>query len=230
MGEELKPCPFCGDEGDMSFYARPSSADAAGHFVECVSCGASGPSFEIQGEAPDRVDYTKGKAIAAWNTRTPTERPVREIIRPGGRPTYVEQTPLETEAAAMLVKHNCPPGDRAIAAMIEFRGKGSVSDGALAACITDQDVIDYTLRFYDENDAGFGAETRRWIRALRAALTAQTPPLQLDREAVARIIVGFGPPSAKVGPATQYAWDNALAKADAILSAQAERTEREGGR
>lgn len=67
----LLPCPFCGGEAEMSFYARGASPDVAGHYVECTECSAGGEPFDIQGEMPDRVEYTKSKAIAAWNTRTP---------------------------------------------------------------------------------------------------------------------------------------------------------------
>jgi Lar family restriction alleviation protein len=69
--DELLPCPFCGsDEAEISYYARGSTPDIAGYFVECGSCSASGEGFDLQGEAPDREDYTKAKAIAAWNTRS----------------------------------------------------------------------------------------------------------------------------------------------------------------
>lgn len=72
MSDELKPCPFCGGEAEISWYARVSSSDAAGYFVECISCSASGEGFDIQGEMPDRIEYTKSKAISAWNTRSGT--------------------------------------------------------------------------------------------------------------------------------------------------------------
>lgn len=71
---ELKPCPFCGSSDvEVSWYTRTSSPDPAGYYVECVSCAASGQGFDIQGEMPDRIEYTKAKAIAAWNTRIPME-------------------------------------------------------------------------------------------------------------------------------------------------------------
>ena len=65
----LAPCPFCGGEGEVSWYARGSDPTPAGHFIECTSCAASGEGFDIQGEMPDRVEYTKSKAVDAWNTR-----------------------------------------------------------------------------------------------------------------------------------------------------------------
>lgn len=67
--QALLPCPFCGGEGEMSYFARHTSPEPAGHFVECTSCAASGPSVEIQGEMPDRVEYTKARAAGEWNVR-----------------------------------------------------------------------------------------------------------------------------------------------------------------
>lgn len=66
---ELLPCPFCGGAGEMSYYARPESPEPAGYFIECRTCSASGEGVEIQGEAPDRAEYTQAAAITAWNTR-----------------------------------------------------------------------------------------------------------------------------------------------------------------
>lgn len=66
---ELLPCPFCGGEAEMSYYAKEGSPDIAGYYVECTTCSAGGEGFDIQGEMPDRVERTKDKAIAAWNTR-----------------------------------------------------------------------------------------------------------------------------------------------------------------
>ena len=48
---ELKPCPFCGGEAELS---APSG------YVECVECGIQGP-----------WGHNAEEAIAAWNTRTP---------------------------------------------------------------------------------------------------------------------------------------------------------------
>lgn len=88
LREALEPCPFCGGEGaEVSFYMRGSSKEPAGYYVECVSCTAAGAHMDIHGEMPDRVEYTKSKAIAAWNTRAaltadqaPTRMPGRERI------------------------------------------------------------------------------------------------------------------------------------------------------
>lgn len=68
-GLKLLPCPFCGGDGEISYYAKGSSPAPAGYFVECGSCSASGEGFDVQGEIPDRVEYTQQKAKEAWNTR-----------------------------------------------------------------------------------------------------------------------------------------------------------------
>lgn len=69
MTQELLPCPFCGGGAAVSSYTRLGSTEAAGFYVECNDCSAGGQPFDTQGESPDRVDYTKGKAVAAWNRR-----------------------------------------------------------------------------------------------------------------------------------------------------------------
>lgn len=80
--QELLACPFCGGEGEMSWYARGSDSACAGYFVECTTCSASGQGLDIQGEMPDRDDYTKSLAVAAWNTRTPpSDRDLRERVK-----------------------------------------------------------------------------------------------------------------------------------------------------
>lgn len=73
---DLKPCPFCGDvEPEMSYYSKADAPTTiAGRYVECVDCGASGPGFDIQGEMPDRDEYTQSTAIDAWNTRADEAR------------------------------------------------------------------------------------------------------------------------------------------------------------
>ena len=69
---DLKACPFCSGDAVLSYYMRGESKEVAGFYVECNSCWAGGEPFDIQGEAPDRDDYTRSKAIAAWNTRATT--------------------------------------------------------------------------------------------------------------------------------------------------------------
>lgn len=72
----LKPCPFCNSPAEMSWYAKGSNPEKAGYFVECGSCSAGGEPCDIEGEAPDRVEYTQAKAITAWNTRAHSSQAV----------------------------------------------------------------------------------------------------------------------------------------------------------
>lgn len=69
MGE-LRPCPFCGNAADTSYYMRPHE-QGIGYMIECQSCGAMGEPFNVEGEAPDRHEYTKQCAAKAWNARAP---------------------------------------------------------------------------------------------------------------------------------------------------------------
>jgi Lar family restriction alleviation protein len=73
--EALLPCPFCGGEGEMSYYALAKNPAPAGHFIECTTCAASGEYAKIQGEMPDRVEFAQARAIAAWNRRAPSPIP-----------------------------------------------------------------------------------------------------------------------------------------------------------
>jgi Lar family restriction alleviation protein len=56
-GVELKPCPFCGGEAELTGYRAPE------FWVHCpqIGCKASTEAFG-----------SKDKAIAAWNTRATT--------------------------------------------------------------------------------------------------------------------------------------------------------------
>jgi len=56
MGEELKPCPFCGG-ADVNII-RP--ANGAGPYVMCLTCTSAGP------QKPESL------AVAGWNSRAPS--------------------------------------------------------------------------------------------------------------------------------------------------------------
>lgn len=56
---ELKKCPFCGGE---DVHTRSYCSDSW-HYVDCLTCGSSGP--EADGE---------DEAIAAWNRRANSEQ------------------------------------------------------------------------------------------------------------------------------------------------------------
>ena len=53
---DLKPCPFCGNEADISWDHYEC------YFVFCFVCGAEGPYA-------DDIIRTEAEAIAAWNKR-----------------------------------------------------------------------------------------------------------------------------------------------------------------
>lgn len=95
---ELKPCPFCGGGAEMGYYMRPSPPDIAGLFVECASCSAGGEGFDVQGEMPDRIEHTKSKAIAAWNTRPAADQLAAQSARI--EELEAERDALQTECAA----------------------------------------------------------------------------------------------------------------------------------
>lgn len=59
MAKELKPCPFCGSEGEHLFHDVPLTKWK--HRIVCVSttCGMDGP-----------VEATRFDAISAWNRRS----------------------------------------------------------------------------------------------------------------------------------------------------------------
>ena len=63
MGEELKPCPFCGGSADVGEQFDP---DGAYYFVNCTECMAS--TDVLLGQ---QSGYTEAEAIAAWNRRAP---------------------------------------------------------------------------------------------------------------------------------------------------------------
>jgi Lar family restriction alleviation protein len=57
MGEEMKPCPFCGGE---AYYARLSKTHGG---IKCRRCNSGGDLFE-----------SKAGAVAAWNRRAPSSQ------------------------------------------------------------------------------------------------------------------------------------------------------------
>jgi len=61
---DLKPCPFCGGgafmhDSDLESYIS----------VSCKKCGMSNGTYYM----------SKSKAIAGWNTRTPTDKRIAEL-------------------------------------------------------------------------------------------------------------------------------------------------------
>ena len=67
MGEELKPCPFCGSPSVTTQARHPSILP---YFVECSTCDARGARRE------DRE-----AAIAAWNLRAEDDPVAKKILK-----------------------------------------------------------------------------------------------------------------------------------------------------
>jgi hypothetical protein len=73
MGEQLKPCPFCGGEGE--FVSGIQCASSLGGpwmpHIRCKSCGA---------RAYSDTEYSKPyfRAVERWNTRSSAASPLRE--------------------------------------------------------------------------------------------------------------------------------------------------------
>jgi len=63
MSEELKPCPFCGNEEPY--------IDGFGGFVKCGTCKSSTQTkaISVQGEGQVESLLPRKEAIKAWNTR-----------------------------------------------------------------------------------------------------------------------------------------------------------------
>ena len=55
MTDELKPCPFCGEQ---EFISVRNGMNAVAAWVICNNCGCYGPTED-----------TKAEAITAWNRR-----------------------------------------------------------------------------------------------------------------------------------------------------------------
>lgn len=60
--DELKPCPFCGDEAYISF-------DGNNWYVYCFNCGASISHPQIYDYSSEAMKKGRNKAIEKWNKR-----------------------------------------------------------------------------------------------------------------------------------------------------------------
>lgn len=78
MIEGLKPCPFCGGKGELTFKGQKLCDDTVKGFiiVRCTTCGAAAKGQYYRGEPVEKweydIDETLGgaAAIEAWNRRT----------------------------------------------------------------------------------------------------------------------------------------------------------------
>lgn len=78
MGEQLKPCPFCGGEAELC--STRLSEDCMGAYVACTSCHTQTDMME-DAYAPFE------DAVSAWNRRTlnPALQQVVEALEPFAR-------------------------------------------------------------------------------------------------------------------------------------------------
>lgn len=68
MTIKLKLCPFCGNIPRLSYY-RECDGDYS-VYAECTECGATGPSYRIDGEFPmENVLEAYGNVETLWNSR-----------------------------------------------------------------------------------------------------------------------------------------------------------------
>ena len=58
---ELKPCPFCGGDGSVTFDAKSAII-----FGSCWDCGARGEVIKLEGVP---TDDNFSDALEAWNRR-----------------------------------------------------------------------------------------------------------------------------------------------------------------
>lgn len=70
MADELKPCPFCGDEPDL--YVRTAFGVPKGRievYVVCRNCNIERAESILSGVPLERLAEAKEKAINWWNDR-----------------------------------------------------------------------------------------------------------------------------------------------------------------
>jgi len=69
--ESLLPCPFCGSQGELSYFNNGLVGESWA-FVECSQCGARSAMSDDIGDTT--------VAVAAWNTRTESQRELLEVL------------------------------------------------------------------------------------------------------------------------------------------------------
>lgn len=69
MSEQLKPCPFCGGEGNLISHEDPRVTNY-GYEVDCGDCGARGPLTDCAWNGD--TSAAKSGAVLAWNMRAPS--------------------------------------------------------------------------------------------------------------------------------------------------------------
>lgn len=96
MTEEIKPCPFCGSNNDLSIISYGTLEH--GHFyVQCKKCGANGPQAKINKNNIDHLLRIHDKAIKAWNQR-PYDYDMPAIVK------KIQQLQLENDKTKATLK------------------------------------------------------------------------------------------------------------------------------
>ena len=91
---ELKPCPFCGHEAELSYCGEENQPDpyCESWTAICVHCGCDPASYFLD----------KQKAVEVWNTRAaPKVKPLVWLVG-SGRANYEDH-----EAWTMLGTYSC---------------------------------------------------------------------------------------------------------------------------
>lgn len=69
---QIKPCPFCGGEGEYNPSLRGVGHGATA--IRCRTCGVRGPNYKVvdagSGQNTRVRNMNKREAITAWNTRS----------------------------------------------------------------------------------------------------------------------------------------------------------------
>jgi len=70
MIDELKPCPFCGGEGELDAHGIDGiSWSVEGALVKCIKCESESGYFTSNGLNEETSKKCITDAIAAWNRR-----------------------------------------------------------------------------------------------------------------------------------------------------------------
>ncbi len=98
MSEELKPCPFCGDEANHSCHTKTDGDEA--HTIDCYQCGAESG----WGDGKAGLTWLSYEAAAnSWNARHIPEGfalvPIKNIMkveRPSDQSVTIVTTSFRT--------------------------------------------------------------------------------------------------------------------------------------
>jgi Lar family restriction alleviation protein len=70
MGDELKPCPFCGGKAKVGSRPEDWGRYDAKYRIECEKCEASSGWYNTRYSENLEENFYKKRAIEAWNKRS----------------------------------------------------------------------------------------------------------------------------------------------------------------